>query len=192
MTLRSRSAICCPTASRALSSGPSVGQLRGAHGKHVHLCLADDEPEVLEEPADLVLNIPLDLDEQSSADQKGFDRVAVEIFDADLLVPPTLHDACNTHGVVTVSLLLICSFRAAFACLASIQMTGNPSLLSSVHSHVDVAPASSPTRTTCGACDLTNAAMVSGSDATTPSRSIFPVRSTMQIAVSFSDTSSPT
>jgi tripartite-type tricarboxylate transporter receptor subunit TctC len=89
-------------------------------------------------------------------------------------------------------LLLICNFRAAFACLASIQMTGNPSLLSSVHSQVDVAPVSSPTRATCGACDLINAAMVSGSDATTPSRSIFPVRSTMQIAVSFSDTSNPT
>src|SRR5262245_55133349 len=51
------------------------------------------------------------------------------------------------------SLLLICNFRAAFACLASIQMTGNPSLFNSVHSQVDVAPASSPTRATCGACD---------------------------------------
>src|SRR5262249_54584789 len=61
-----------------------------------------------------------------------------------------------------------------------------------VHSHVDVAPVSSPIRETPGACDLINAAMVSGSDATTPSRSIFPVRSTMQIAVSFSETSSPT
>ena len=25
---------------------PSLGQLRGAHGKHVHLCLADDEPKI--------------------------------------------------------------------------------------------------------------------------------------------------
>ena len=47
---------------------PSIGQLRGAHGKYVHLCPADDEPKVLEEPADLVLNISLDLDEQSSSD----------------------------------------------------------------------------------------------------------------------------
>src|SRR5436309_333580 len=31
-----------------------------------------------------------------------------------------------------------------------------------------VAPVSSPTRATCGACDLMNAAMVSGSDASTP------------------------
>ena len=30
----------------------------------------------------MVLNIPLDLDEQSLADKKGFDRVTVEIFDA--------------------------------------------------------------------------------------------------------------
>jgi hypothetical protein len=53
----------------------------------------------------LVLNIPLDLDEQSPADKKGFDRVTVEIFDADLLVPSTLHDACNAHGVITVTLV---------------------------------------------------------------------------------------
>jgi hypothetical protein len=90
------------------------------------------------------------------------------------------------------SLLLICIFRAAFACLASMQMTGSPILLSSVHSHVDVAPASRPMRATCRACDFTNAAIASGLDATTPSRSILPVWSTMQIAVSFSDTSSPT
>jgi hypothetical protein len=53
----------------------------------------------------LSLNIPLDLDEQSSADQKGFDRVAVEIFDAHLLIPSTLHDACYAHGVVAVALV---------------------------------------------------------------------------------------
>jgi hypothetical protein len=67
--------------------GPSLGQLRGAHGKHVHLCPTDDEPKILEQPADLVLKIALNLDEQSSADKEGFDRVTVEIFDADLLVP---------------------------------------------------------------------------------------------------------
>jgi hypothetical protein len=72
------------------------------------------------------------------------------------------------------------------------QMTGNPSLFSSVHNHVEVAPVSSPIRTACGACNLMNVAIASGSEATTPSRSIFPARSTMQIEVSFSDTSSPT
>jgi hypothetical protein len=46
----------------------------------------------------------------------------------------------------------------------------------------DVAPVSSPIRTTCGARNLMNVAIASGSDATTPSRSIFPVRSMMQIA----------
>jgi hypothetical protein len=33
-------------------------------------------------------------------------------------------------------------------------------------------------RSMSGACDLMNAAIVSGSDVTTPSRTIFPVRST--------------
>jgi hypothetical protein len=31
--------------------------------------------------------------------------VTVRIFDADLLVPSTLHDACNAHGIVTVTLV---------------------------------------------------------------------------------------
>ena len=57
---------------------PSLGQLRGAHGEYVHLCPADDEAEFLEEPADLVLNISLDLDEQSSADKQGLDRMTAE------------------------------------------------------------------------------------------------------------------
>ena len=66
---------------------PILDQLSSTDGKYIHLCSANNEPKVLEEPADLVLNIPLDLDEQGSADQKGFDRMTVEVFDADLLVP---------------------------------------------------------------------------------------------------------
>ena len=84
---------------------PSLGELRGAHGKHVHFCPANNKPEVLEEPADLVLKIPLDLDEQSSADEEGLDRVTIEIFDAHLLVPSTLHDARYANRVVTVTLV---------------------------------------------------------------------------------------
>ena len=61
-------------------------------------------PRFLRSP-DLVLNIPLDLDKQSSADKQGFDRMTVEIFDADLLVPTTLHDTRYAHGVVTVTLV---------------------------------------------------------------------------------------
>ena len=68
--------------------------------------------------------------------------------------------------------LLICILRAALACLASMQMTGNPSLFSSVQSHVAVAPVSSPTRATCGACNLMNIAIASGSEGTP-----LPVRS---------------
>jgi hypothetical protein len=40
-----------------------LDKLRGTHGKHVHLCSANNEAEVLEQPTDLVLKIPLDLDQ---------------------------------------------------------------------------------------------------------------------------------
>ena len=128
--------------------------------------------EVLEEPADLVLNIPLDLDEQTPADKKSFDRVTVEIFDADLLVPSTLHDTCYAHGVVAVALVDL-QLQSRLRVPSVDADDRQPILFSSVHSHVDVAPVSSPTRATCGACDLINAAMVSGSDATTPRARFF-------------------
>jgi hypothetical protein len=57
--------------------------------------------EVLEKPTDLVLKISLDLDEGSSANQKSFDRVTVEVFDANLLVPSALHDASETADGTT-------------------------------------------------------------------------------------------
>ena len=64
LTLRSRSAIWRPIASRARSSGSmaaassgrSVEQIAGAQRKGVLLCPADDEAEVLQEAADLVLD----------------------------------------------------------------------------------------------------------------------------------------
>src|SRR6516162_2268630 len=84
---------------------PILDQFCSAHGKHIHLCPPNDKPEVLEESTDLVLQIPLNFDEQSSADEKSFARVTVETFDADLLVPSTLHDACDTDGIVAVVLV---------------------------------------------------------------------------------------
>ena len=52
------------------------------------------------------------------------------------------------------------------------QMTGSPILFSSVHSHVDVAPVSSPTRAACGACSLMNAAILDGIEPPTSSTSV--------------------
>jgi hypothetical protein len=75
---------------------------------------------------------------------------------------------------------------------ASMQITGSPSRLSSVHSHVVVGPVSMPIRTVPGALDLTNEAIASGSESTTPSCTIDPVWFTTQIDVCFNDTSSPT
>jgi hypothetical protein len=43
-------------------------------------------PKYLDEPADLVLEISFDLNDQRSAHEEGLDRVTVEIFDADLLM----------------------------------------------------------------------------------------------------------
>jgi hypothetical protein len=42
---------------------PIFSQLRSTDGKYVHLCSANNEPEVLEESADLIFKIALDLDE---------------------------------------------------------------------------------------------------------------------------------
>jgi hypothetical protein len=43
-----------------------------------------------------------ELDEQSSADEKGPDRVTVEVSNADLLVPSALHDSGDAHSIVAV------------------------------------------------------------------------------------------
>ncbi|WP_247455255.1 hypothetical protein [Bradyrhizobium sp. 174] len=51
----------------------------------------------------MIFDIPLDLDEQSSTDKKGFGRMTVEILDANLLVPTTLHDARNASSVISVA-----------------------------------------------------------------------------------------
>src|ERR1700683_2958666 len=90
------------------------------------------------------------------------------------------------------SLLLITISSTALACRASMQITGRSSRLSSVHTHVAVGPVSRPIRTAPGACDLTNSAMASGSESTTPSRTTDPIWFTTQIDVCFDDTSSPT
>jgi hypothetical protein len=62
------------------------------------------------------------------------------------------------------------------------QITGRPSRLSSVHSHVDVGPVSRPMRTASGAFDLTKTEIASGSESTTPSRATDPDWSTTQFA----------
>jgi hypothetical protein len=90
------------------------------------------------------------------------------------------------------SLLLICILSAAFACRASMQITGSPRCLSSLQSQVAVGPVSSPTRRAPAAFARTNSAIASGSDTTIFSLMILPFPSTTQIAVCFNDTSNPT
>ena len=107
---------------------PSLGQLRGTHGKHVHLCPADDDPEILEEPADLILNIPLDLGEQSSADKNSFDRVTVEIPDADLLVPSTLYNGAMPTASLR-SLIVDLHLQSRLGRLGIDEYDGQPHLI---------------------------------------------------------------
>src|SRR5262249_25866071 len=82
--------------------------------------------------------------------------------DANLFEPAGLHDAGDTGRIMLRSLLLICILSTALAWRASIQVTGRPSRLSSVHSHVVVVPVSRPTRIAPAAFDLTNAGIASG------------------------------
>jgi hypothetical protein len=79
-------------------------QFRNAYGEYIHLRTADHQPKVLEEPTDLILEISLNLDEQSSADEKSLDSVTVEVFNAHLLVPSALHNARDADSVVAIGL----------------------------------------------------------------------------------------
>ena len=59
----------------------TLDQLLGSHGKDIELGTADDETEVLQKAANMVLEIALDLDQQCPARQQRPDRVAVDILD---------------------------------------------------------------------------------------------------------------
>ena len=132
----------------------ALDQFLGSHGKDIELGSADDEAEILEKAADMVLEIALDLHQQGPARQQRSDRVAVDILDVHLLEPAV----CIMRAIPIASLrslLLICILSTALAWRASMQITGRPSCLSSVHSQVDVGPVSRPMRIAPGAFDLT-------------------------------------
>jgi hypothetical protein len=80
--------------------------------------------------------------------------MAIDILDVHLFEPTGLHDAGDPDGIVAVVLVDL-HFSTALAWRASMQITGRPSRLSSVHSQVDVGPVSRPMRTAPGAFDLT-------------------------------------
>src|SRR6202042_2928988 len=69
----------------------ALDQLLGSHGKDIELGTADDETEVLEKAANMVLEIALNLDQQRPAGQQRPDRVAVDILDVHLFEPAGLH-----------------------------------------------------------------------------------------------------
>ena len=129
-------------------------QLLGSHGEDIELGTADHQAEVFEKAASMVLEIALDPDQQRPARQQRPDRVAVDILDGTSSNQPV----CMMRAIPIASLrslLLICILSTALAWRASMQITGRPSRLSSVHTHVDVGPVSRPMRTASGAFDRT-------------------------------------
>jgi hypothetical protein len=167
-------------ASRALSSGSTAAVSAGfpsislsARAVNVQFAPTNDEPEVLEQSSDLVLEIPFQLDEQSAADKKSPDGMAIEMFDANLFKPTALHDAGNADGIVAITLADL-HLQCGLGVPRINADDGSPNFLSSVQSHVDVAPLSKPMRTTCGAWAAMKSAIALGSDATIPSRLILP------------------
>src|SRR6185295_17510636 len=121
----------------------ALDQLLGSHGEDIERGAADHQAEVFEKVANMVLEIALDLDQQRPARQQRPDRAAVDILDVRLLEPTRLHDAGNPDSIVAVAFAYL-HLEHALAWRASMQITGRPSRLSSVHSHVDVGPVSSP------------------------------------------------
>src|SRR5215475_5070433 len=82
-----------------------LDQLPGSCRKDVELGTADDETKVLEEAANMVLKIPLDLDQQCSARQQGPDSVTIEILDANFLEPTSVHDAGDAGRIIAVTFI---------------------------------------------------------------------------------------
>ena len=83
-------------------------------------------------------------------------------------------------------------FAVALACRASRQVTSRSRARSSCTSHGVIGPVSIPSLASSPACPLKTRAICSGSVAHWPRQSRVPVSSTMQIEVSFCETSNPT
>src|SRR6185369_4072085 len=81
----------------------ALDQLLGSHSKDIELGTADDETEVLQKAANMVLEIALDLDQQRPAREQRPDRVAVNILDVHLFEPAGLHDAGDPDSIVAVA-----------------------------------------------------------------------------------------
>jgi ribosomal-protein-alanine N-acetyltransferase len=90
------------------------------------------------------------------------------------------------------SVLLIRIESAAFACRASMQITGSPRARSSPCSQTESDPVSRPTRATPDALSAMDEAIASGVEGSWRSASTLPASSTTQIEVASSDTSNPT
>src|SRR5262249_47944818 len=109
-TFRSRSAICRSTASRALSSGSIAAASDGRLSASSAARLANTfifawpmtRPRFLRRPRIWFSISRLILTSGARLTRRA---LVAEFFDTYLLVPSTLHDARDAHGVVTVALV---------------------------------------------------------------------------------------
>jgi hypothetical protein len=179
---------------RSHQLGTILDQLLGSRGEDIELGANEDETKVLEQAADLVLEITLIFTSNSPLASSALTAwLSRSLTCTSLNQPVCTMPMMRAMAAASLrSLLSICNLSTALAWRASMQITRSLSRLSSVHSHVVVGPVSMPIPTVPGAFNLTNDAIASGSESTTPSCTIDRVWFTTQIDVSFNDTSSPT
>src|SRR6478736_5657587 len=107
-----------------------VDQLNSAPSTHMRIELgtADDETKILEEAADLILKIALNLDQQCPAARSAL----TEWLSRSLTHTALNQPVCMMRAMPAASLrslLLICILSTALAWRASMQITGRPSRL---------------------------------------------------------------
>ncbi len=82
-----------------------VDQLFSPMAEHGTAHLADDQTVVLQQTPDLIFEIAFHLDQQSAAVQHRPDLMTRDPLDPDFLVPTTLHDPGQSHGIIAVGLV---------------------------------------------------------------------------------------
>src|SRR5262245_30865591 len=148
-----RSSVCCSMALRALSSGPTTAINSGRSAisssartaKTLNLARPITRPTFLSRPRTWFSRSRLIL----TSNARLVSKALTEWLSRSLTRTSLNQPVCMMRAMPAAwlrSLLLICILNTALAWRASMQITGRPSCLSSVHSHVLVDPVSRPTR----------------------------------------------
>jgi hypothetical protein len=88
-----------------LQKGLIGDELFHAAAEDITASLADTKAQVLQQTADFILEIALDLHQLGAAVQDSSDLMAGHALDLDLLIPAALHDPGQPDGIVAVILI---------------------------------------------------------------------------------------